>query len=367
MQRQIKQILVLDKLAESPWTRKVVSRFRAPVRTVTDQHAVYDLIQGRSDPIGAAKEILFLTENNGAFFRKCPGTREYICCDYKILHIGTFCTMDCSYCILQSYFHPPVLQLFLNVDDMLNELDTVFQENKTYRIGTGEYTDSLIWDQCLDLAPLLVERFASQSRSILELKTKTVHVDQLIGLKHNRKTILAWSLNTPAVIKGQERRTASLSARIAAAGRCAQNGYPLAFHFDPLVLYDNCEVEYDQVIQDLFTAVSPSDVVWISLGSFRFMPTLKAIIQKRFGRSDIVYGEFIPGMDGKMRYFKPLRKKLYQRVVASIRDIAPDVLVYFCMEDADIWRYAIGFSPEEKGGLGHMLDESARKHCGLKH
>ncbi|OQY57486.1 MAG: hypothetical protein B6245_16810, partial [Desulfobacteraceae bacterium 4572_88] len=56
------------------------------------------------------------------------------------------------------------------------------------------------------------------------------------------------------------------------------------------------------------------DVVWISLGTFRFMPSLKPIIQDRFPDSKIIYGEFIPGLDGKMRYFKPLRIRLYHGV-----------------------------------------------------
>ncbi len=365
MRKQIKEILILEKLANSPWVEKVVSRFQVPTHTVADQQAVYERIQRETDPIAAAKKILFLTENNGAFFRKCPGTKEYICCDYKILHIGTFCTMDCSYCILQSYFHPPILQLFLNIDDMLAELDAVLGQENTYRIGTGEYTDSLIWDEYLDLSRILVDRFARQHHSILELKTKTINVDGLQGLRHNRKTILAWSVNTPAIIKSQERSTASLSARLQAAATCCRWGYPVAFHFDPLVIYEGCEKEYDQVIRHIFAAVSPRDVVWISLGSFRFMPSLKPIIQNRFSRSKIVYGEFIPGMDGKMRYFKPLRKKLYRSIMASIREVAPDVLVYFCMEDSDVWQSVMGFAPEEEGGLGRMLDESAKKHCEL--
>jgi len=365
MEKQIEKILVLDKIADSHWVEKVVSRFQVPTHRVADQQAVYDQIQGEADPIAAAKRILFLTVNNGAFFRKCPGTKEYICCDYKILHIGTFCTMDCSYCILQSYFHPPVLQLFLNMDDMLAELDTVFREGITHRIGTGEYTDSLIWDRCLDFSRILIERFANQHRSVLELKTKTVNVDRLKDLRHNRKTILAWPVNTPTIIKYQERSTASLSARLQAATTCAALDYPVAFHFDPLVIYEGCEKDYDQVIRQIFTAVSPQEVVWISLGTFRYMPSLKTIIQNRFSKSKIVYGEFVPGMDGKMRYFKPLRKKLYHHIVASIRKYAPDVLVYFCMEDSDIWQSVMGFVPEEKGGLGHMLDESANKQCGL--
>ncbi len=106
-----------------------------------------------------------------------------------------------------------------------------------------------------------------------------------------------------------------------------------------------CEDDYHDVVKRLFSQVSPENVVWISLGTFRFPPSLKTIIQKRFPQSKIVYGEFIPGLDGKMRYFKPLRIALYRKMAAWIREYAPQITLYFCMEDDEVWRKSLGFVP----------------------
>ncbi len=223
----------------------------------------------------------------------------------------------------------------------------------------------MIWEWWTGLSGLLVPKFSGQSRAVLELKTKTTAIEGLKNLPHNRKTILAWSLNTEKVIHSEERRTTSLSARLRAAAKCESWGYPVAFHFDPMVIYDGCEEDYKQVIRQMFSYVSADNIVWISLGTFRFMPSLKPIIQQRFPDSKIVYGEFISGIDGKMRYFKPLRIALYHKVASWIKEIAPDVLVYFCMEDDEVWEKSLGFVPADHGGLPEMLDESAVRHCGL--
>ena len=130
-------------------------------------------------------------------------------------------------------------------------------------------------------------------------------------------------------------------------------------------MYDGCETDYIDTIRQIFAHVSAENIVWISLGTFRFMPDLKEIIQKRFPESTIVYGEFIQGLDRKMRYFKPLRIALYKAIIETIRESAPDVLIYFCMEDDEVWRKSMGFLPSEKGSLSTMLDESAKFHCGL--
>jgi len=345
----------------------IVSRFsHIPHETVNASATVYDAVtKGQEDPVARGKQILFLTRNKGAFVRSCPGTAHYTCCGYKILHIGTYCTMDCAYCILQSYFHPPVLQFFVNHSNLFKELDDLFSSKGIHRIGTGEFTDSMIWEPVTNLSRSLVSRFSHQSRAVLELKSKTVNIGGLEGIDHQRKTIMAWSLNALSVIEKQERGTASLTARLKAASTCEAWGYPLAFHFDPMMIYEGCEQEYRYVVEQIVKHVSADNIVWVSLGTFRFMPDLKPIIQRRFKESKIVYGEFISGIDGKMRYFKPLRIALYRKMVSWFRELAPNAVVYLCMEDDEVWQKSFGFTPAEHGGLSNMLDASAAKHCGV--
>ena len=365
---RISKLFIDRQVADHPITRSIQSRLNLPPEAVRNAQQVYETVSSAPDPVQQGKETLYLTRNRGAFFKKCPGTRHYTCCDYQILHIGSFCHMDCTYCVLQTYFHPPILQYFVNHEDLMAELDTVLGKspNKIRRIGTGEFTDSLIWELWTDVSQLLIQRFAAQKHAVLELKTKTVAIERLQNLKHNRKTIAAWSLNTKHIIHTQERATASLTARLKAAASCESWGYPLAFHFDPLILYDGCEEDYTRVIEGLYSHVSADSIVWISLGSLRFPPSIKTVIQERFPDSKIIYEEFIKGLDGKMRYFRPLRINLYRKIVECIRDHAPDAVVYLCMEDADVWQKSLGFIPEDVGGLPHMLDVSAAKRCNLE-
>lgn len=361
----ITHLYVDQKVEQLPATRVFIERIGLNAEILSDTKTLFESIKNSSDAWGKAKNILLLSRNKGSFLKECPGTKEYTCCGYQILHIGSYCTMDCSYCILQTYFHPPVLQYFVNHDDLSKELDSVLSKPQIRRIGTGEFTDSLIWEKWSDLTPRLIRRFADQTHAVLELKTKTIAVDQLRGVEHNRKTIMSWSLNTPLIIATQERGTTSLKARLKAAARCQAWGYPLAFHFDPMVIYPGCEEDYRGVLELLFNSISADSVVWISLGTFRFMPALKSVIERRFSDSKIIYGEFIPGLDGKMRYFKPLRIRLYQRMVRWINEMAPDITTYLCMEDDQVWQQSFGFVPESKGSLSVMLDSSAQQHCGL--
>ena len=111
-------------------TSVICERLNIPFQVVESSEEVYNTVSNDDMPVEKGKKILFLTRNKGKFVRQCPGTDYYTCCDYMILHIGTFCTMDCSYCILQSYFHPPLLQFYVNHQDLDDSLDQLFLKKK---------------------------------------------------------------------------------------------------------------------------------------------------------------------------------------------------------------------------------------------
>jgi len=362
---RLTDLFIDQQIVDHPNVLSIIDNIHITPLIIDDKRAIFDHITRSEDSFRQAKDVLYLTQNKGSFIKKCPGTRTYTCCGYTILNIGTYCSMDCVYCILQAYFHPPLLQYFINQEDLMIELDALFSKQKTARIGTGEFTDSMIWDYWTDSTRTLVEKFASQKYAMLELKTKTSNIDKLESLNHKKKTVVAWSVNTETIINTEEKDTASFRSRLIAAKKCESWGYPIAFHFDPIILYEGCEKDYENVVEAIFSHVSSKNIIWISLGAFRFIPSLKHIIQRRFPHSKIIYGEFIPGLDGKMRYFKPLRIRTYQLIAKKIREIAPDVLVYFCMEDDEVWEKALGFIPSKRGGLPNMLNRKAIHMCGL--
>ncbi|HBZ56928.1 MAG TPA: DNA photolyase [Syntrophobacteraceae bacterium] len=348
------KVIVEAEVAAGPLVATLKSRLPA---------SAFHLVERIPDRQVYDPDVLEVVAFRGRLLKSCPGTRHYFCCGYRILHFGVQCSLSCSYCILQAYLNQPNLRLFGNTEGIFAALGEELHSypDRLYRIGTGEFTDSLLLDPWTGLSRQLVPFFARQPHAVLELKTKTDCIDNLADLPHNGHTIVAWSLNAESIRSGEESRAASIGQRLAAAKRCADWGYWLAFHFDPLLEHPHWEETYRQVVARLFDQIDPTRVVWISLGAFRFMPELKPIIQQRHPRSRIVYGEFIRGLDGKMRYFRDIRVGLYRVMADAIRQAAPEVCLYLCMESEDMWRAALGFSPEDRGGLPAMLDEAVRQ------
>jgi spore photoproduct lyase len=193
-----------------------------------------------------------------------------------------------------------------------------------------------------------MDYFRSRSSALFELKTKTVNIEHICSAPASDNIVVAWSLNSEQIARTEEKGAPSVKERLSAAQALSKRGFPVAFHFDPLILYPGWEDGYEAVIDALFTAINARRIAWISLGSLRFPPALKGIIRKRFPDSRIVYEELIRGEDGKLRYFKPLRLQLYRAVVDQIQSRAGDrIPLYFCMESGEIWRKVL--KKEAKG------------------
>lgn len=284
------------------------------------------------------KQNFIWKEHKGKFLKPCPGTRKHICCGYLVINTGVGCPFNCTYCYLPSYMNFDEPTLFNNQKDLIAELKN-FISKKTmlsFRIGTGEFSDSL-FSQLEELNRNLIKIFADQERHLLELKTKGNEIDFLLPLKHNRKTVIAWSLNPDIIIANEELGTVSLDERLKAAKKCAEAGYPIAFHFDPIIHFKNWQESYSKVIEAIFKNIPEKSVYWISLGVLRYLPALKEYIFKNYPFSKVPLAELKMDKDKKLRYTEEVRLILLKHIYNEIRKYSKWVFVYLCMENNDVW------------------------------
>ncbi|MBZ5496517.1 MAG: hypothetical protein LAP85_08940 [Acidobacteriia bacterium] len=359
------RIVVQEEAWNDAATREMLRRLEGiPTRTVRDLDALLPELRAASDFRSAAKRTLILARNRGSFMKECPGAGAEICCNYFVINYALNCHLECTYCVLQSFLNNPALTIYTNIDDLMCEVKTKVQlvPGRTFRIGTGETADSLALDDITLYSHRLVPFFRNLPNAVLELKTKSAQIANLQALDHGGHTIISWSLNPRRIIRNEELRTATLEARLAAARRCREWGFRVGFHFDPLIHYEGWEEDYEEVVRDLFRHVDPDGVCWISLGCLRFTHDLKDIVRRRFPRSNVPYGEFVPGNHGKLRYFRPIRDEMYAKMRAWIGERAPQVFVYLCMENRAVWERTFDCAPASSDELAAKLDSLAGIH-----
>jgi spore photoproduct lyase len=356
--KRIRRILLEKDARDYDMTRRILARLPGvPVEVITDREVLRTSGRERAVWLSEAKRTLLLAVQKGPFWRPCPGTKDYICCGYQVLQVTLNCPLDCTYCILQGYVNLPAITVFVNLEDLLAELQARWAANphKVWRLGTGEFGDSLALDDLMGLNERLIPWFAGQRQAILEIKSKWPDLGNLLALGPNPQVIFAWSLNPQEIIAGEERFAASLNLRLQAASRAVAAGFRVAFHFDPLVYFPGWYEAYQRTVEQLGAAVPSRDIAWISLGGLRFLPPLRQLILQRFPKSRIAAQEMVLAPDGKLRYFKSLRVEMYARMREWLTQATPEALVYLCMESPRVWAEVFGFTPSSES-LSLLLD-----------
>ncbi|MCJ7813732.1 hypothetical protein MUP95_10505 [bacterium] len=351
-------ILVDEMVVNEDLTKNILDKYDDIPRKIVKK----DHLESLSSPFSLyqGKQILFITAQKGELVKPCPGTLPpYLCCRYTVINQMTQCPINCTYCILQCVFDQPFISLYTNITDIFRGVDRFLKEQpkRFYRFGTGELTDSLVLDNVTDISSLLIQFFSQKKNALIEFKTKTACVEQLLD-STQQHAVVSWSLNPQAIVDTDEVGAARIIDRLYAAKRCQEKGFLLGFHFDPILYVSNWETMYEKLIQQIFSYVDGSRIAWISLGSLRFPPDLKEIIQRRFPRSRIIYEEMIRGLDGKMRYPKPLRIEMYQKIYSWLKEQFEGSFIYFCMESPDVWDRVMGKHPWSNEELDFWFAQS---------
>ena len=293
---------------------------------------------------------------------------DYVCCNVKVLKSVSNCPFDCSYCFLQNYLTNPQLEVVEETDRLIQEIQTKISEQpwRFVRIGTWELGDSLALEAETGQAQKLIDFFANVSNAVLELKTKSDVVDPILNCNHKQKTVVSWSLNTDYIIKTEEHKTASLHNRLLAMKKVVGAGYLIGLHFDPMIYYPDWEADYMDLLDACKNVVPAEQIAWISIGSLRFNPEQKRLIENNFRGSKLTCQEMVKGSDNKVRYVKPLRIEMYTQMFQHMRKLwGKTPLIYLCMERWDMWDKIMDQKPTSIAELDYLFAEHFNRHFPL--
>ena len=295
---------------------------------------------GRAD-FSRRTDTLLIHQEKYDFLKPCPCSCGSSGCGYNLINLGFGCRFECEYCFLQQYQNLHAILWPANLDEFLQKLDTGKFNKGPFdrpRIGSGEFTDSLVFDDITQYSQTLVPFFRVRPQWQFEFKTKSVNIAGLLNAGGCENVIVSWSVNSSKITDEAEHFTPNLSARLHAACEVARAGYRLGFHFDPVVIYDGYEQDYARTVQEMADTLPADKIAWISVGTLRFSRELKKQIENRFPHNFMLDGEFLLDFDGKMRYSETERLKAYQFLVPLLRKTFPHAYVYLCMEDPQIAR-----------------------------
>ena len=295
----------------------------------------------------------------------CPVASEKTrCCNLLTLDAVESCGFDCSYCSIQSFYNQNTITFDSGFKDKLLNLN--LDKNKTYHIGTGQASDSLMFGNREGVLDSLFEFARQNPNVILEFKTKSDNIKYFLENDVPNNILCTWSLNTPTIIQNEEHLAASLDKRIKAALHVAKKGVKVGFHFHPIVEYENYLSEYKEVYDRLLSEFSANEVALISFGTLTFIkPVIKQLRDREF-RSKITQMPF-EDASGKSSYPDSIKQEMFKHAYESFKPWHKDVFFYLCMEEHQMWDKTFGYNYSTNNDFERAMLSSYAKSLNIEY
>ncbi len=308
---------------------------------------------------GNRKFKLIEIEKEKVGFGQCPvASPKTRCCNLLTLDAVESCGFDCSYCSIQSFYNQNQIGFDTNFKSRLQELK--LDPTKTYHIGTGQSSDSLLWGNRGGILEALFDFARKYPNVILELKSKSDNIKYLLENDIPKNIICTWSLNPQTVIDNEEHLTASLEERIKSAKAVANKGNLVGFHFHPIIVYENYLDEYKEIAHRLLSEFEPNQVAMVSMGTLTFIkPVIKQLRERNF--STKILQMPLTNASGKLSYPLEIKEEMFKEVYNFFKPWHGRVYFYLCMEDASLWQSVFRFEYHSNDEMERDMIESYLK------
>ncbi len=208
-------------------------------------------------------------------------------------HLAQGCPAPCQYCYLAgSLSGPPITRAYANLPDILNGLREYEGTGKVTSASRDRAHEGTTFEASCYTDPLGIEhltgalaesvRFFGQWEAPVQLRftTKFDAVGPLLGVDHQRRTRVRFSVNAAAVSRDFEGGTANPAQRLRALRRMARAGYPVGLTVAPIMPVQGWREQYGQLFHDVAVAlqgVTDPDLT-VELITHRFTPGSKDVL-----------------------------------------------------------------------------------------
>lgn len=253
------------------------------------------------------KETLIFGVRKTLKFMSCRPSAHYQ------LPLVSGCMGRCEYCYLNTQLgDKPYVRAYINVEEVLDRAKKYITERGEFTIFEGAATsDPLPVEPYTHGLEQAIKFFAKEEKGHFRFVTKYHNVEPLLTTNHNNHTDIRFSINSKTIIDQYEHFTSPLNKRLEAAKKIADSNYQLGFIIAPIFIYDNWEVDYEDLIEKLNqTFKNYSGKITFEVISHRYTLRAKIRIQAIFPKTTLPMEEeerkFKYGQFGYGKYiYKP--------------------------------------------------------------
>ena len=245
-------IYVEKQALELPQTKKILEKYwKTKIIYIDNYKNIFDKSFKNLD----TKKSLILAKLNSKAISEAPAWYGHTFSSY-FFKTGLNCVFDCSYCYLKWAFKNDNMVLFLNYEDIKNEIEEKISFLQKYLPETihwfysWDYSDIVWIDNLSWFCEEFIPFFEKFSNVMMEIRTKSANVKSFLDLWFVPKnTEISFSLNPKELIEKYEKWTSSLEQRVKAINILLEKWFKVWLRFLPILPVKNYKELYSEFIK----------------------------------------------------------------------------------------------------------------------
>jgi DNA repair photolyase len=267
----ISTIYIEEDVATHPRTLAILERFPNAVKISCDRYSEIFNRKAQNFRLQKKQPALILARKHKGLVLPTP--KQYgIGADhnYYFSHMLN-CLYDCRYCFLQGMFQSAHYVLFINYEDFIVDMRSILSthNNKPVHFFSGYDCDSLALDPVTDFTKEFLPFFEKNEKALLELRTKSTQIRNLLKRKPIPNCVIAFSFTPDKIATALEHKVPDVNKRLQAILDLQKAGWQIGLRFDPLIYTEDYVSDYTELFKQLFSKINPDLIHSVSLGGFR--------------------------------------------------------------------------------------------------
>lgn len=315
-------IYVEKEVMDHPVSAKIISRFPQAVIVEIDHYKdVFNRSHQNYRLQKQAPGLILARKQNHLVYEGAPVCQSFGNRHFYYTSSVMNCIYDCEYCYLQGMYPCANLVVFVNLDEIMEEVKLLLNQHPVYLCISYD-TDLLAVEHVLGYVKEWMDFAAAQPELTIEIRTKCADQSLFEQLKPGQNVIFAWTLSPEKVIDSFEHHTPSLQNRLDCIRAAAAAGFPVRLCFDPLLCFTGWEQEYDAMLRKVFDTLRAEDILDVSIGVFRISQDYLKKMRNQANDSKIAHYPYI-NENGVYHYGRELTERMTAFVYERIREQLP--------------------------------------------
>lgn len=324
-------IYVEKEVMNHPVAQRILSRFPKAVRIeITHYKDVFCRSHQNYRLQKLAPSLILAGKHQNLVYEGAPVCQDFGNQHFYYTSSVMNCIYDCEYCYLQGMYPSANLVIFVNLEDILEEVRQLLEKHPVYLCISYD-TDLLALESILGYVKEWISFAAKYEALTIEIRTKSANIQVLDQLQPTDNVIFAWTLSPEQITAYYEHHTPSLFQRLACIEKAIKKGFKVRLCFDPMLYTNNWMEQYQNMIDTVFKKVQGDLIQDVSIGVFRVSQDYMKKMRKQAGDSAIIQFPF-ENDNGVYHYNKELSREMISFAYECISREVPEDKIFLWEE-----------------------------------